>query len=320
VLMTPAMANPLESLRANERRGLLAAVQGPSNPGFFDVYDVSDDCAAPVLKSIRPVNVVGHEGAWAPAGDIYYATTTYGIDAITAIDVTDPEAPQPITFSGTKNSHGLSISDDGNRAYLTDQKLPNQTGLTIVDTSRVQQRAVGASMPKLGSVTWDDGATGQHTIPVRIKGMPYVIYVDEGGYGAARLIDVSDETAPRVVSKLRLEIHMPENRPLAQADGARGFLAYDGHFCSVPRRDDPEILLCGYTWSGIRVFDIRDPYRPREIAYYNPVVGAGRNVTGAVSPPYFRPATNDIVFTIGGGEGAGLYVARLANGAWPLRP
>ena len=67
-LSTPAMLSPHESLRVNQKRGLIAADMGyPStNPGFVDVYDASADCRTPVLKSSTPLGVLGHESAFSP--------------------------------------------------------------------------------------------------------------------------------------------------------------------------------------------------------------------------------------------------------------
>jgi hypothetical protein len=87
----------------------------------------------------------------------------------------------------------------------------------------------------------------------------------------ARLIDVSDETNPTVTSKLMLEAYDPKNcaQVLPDLDGRSGF-TYGAHYCSVDNIKNATTLACGYFNSGIRVFDIRDPLKPKEIAYYNP--------------------------------------------------
>src|SRR5262249_43963060 len=115
------------------------------------------------------------------------------------------------------------------------------------------------------------------------------IFTDEGGsdgrgiaascmrglppYGFARIIDISDETRPRIVAKLMLEVHDPDNCPITlldPADVGGGTVNYSAHYCAVDAVSNPTMLACSYRYSGIRVFDIRNPYRPREIAYYKP--------------------------------------------------
>jgi len=131
----------------------------------------------------------------------------------------------------------------------------------------------------------------QHTIPVKIDGHPYVIFVDEGGSGGgtspaqqqaacaagfppfpmARIIDIRDETKPKIVSRLALEIHNPANCAKVQPDlVGLSIFTYGSHYCSVDNKRHATTLACGYFNSGIRVFDIRNPRRPKEIAYYNP--------------------------------------------------
>jgi len=87
----------------------------------------------------------------------------------------------------------------------------------------------------------------------------------------ARIIDISDETKPTIVSRLALETHDPANcaQVLPDLAGLSGF-TYGSHYCSVDDKHHATTLACGYFNSGIRVFDIRDPVRPKEIAYFNP--------------------------------------------------
>jgi len=112
------MLSPHESLSLNPRRGLLGAVLGnpATYPGLVSIYDASQDCRHPVLDSTALVARFGHEGNFSADGKTFYAAGT-GVQSVTAIDVTDPKNPKPI-WQGNVYSHGLTLSDDGNRAYV----------------------------------------------------------------------------------------------------------------------------------------------------------------------------------------------------------
>lgn len=265
-----------ESLKINEKRQLLGGVAGGPiiSAGFFDLYDISGDCTQPKLLNglagplTVPSNLLGHEGNFSPDGNTYWATSSAG-GSITAIDIKNPAQPRPVFIGNSLfPNHGFSFNADGTRMYLT---TAGPSGVLILDVSSIQNRAPLPVAVPVGSVFWLDGAISQHTIPVQIKGKPHLIVVDEFGTGATRFVDISDETAPKVISKIRLEIQRTEHADKRRADlGNNGLFGYEAHYCEVDRPVEPQALACGYFQSGVRVFDIRNPLKPREIAYYNP--------------------------------------------------
>jgi hypothetical protein len=90
-------------------------------------------------------------------------------------------------------------------------------------------------------------------------------------YPMARIYDIGDETQPKLISKLMLETHEVANcdKVLPDIVGLAGF-TYGSHYCSVDNRANTTVMACAYFNSGIRVFDVRNPAKPREIAYFNP--------------------------------------------------
>jgi hypothetical protein len=323
------MLSPHESLGLNPKRGLLAAVSGnPSTyPGLVSIYDVHADCRHPVLQSTAPVARFGHESGFASDGNTFYATGT-AMRAITAIDVTDPKAPHPI-WQGNLLSHGMSLSDDGNRAYIAD---PSGRNMLILDTSQIQARKPDPQAREISRLTWDAASIPQNAIPFTEGGRPYVLEFDEyttatlgtgspDDVGAARIIDIADERQPRIVSYLRLQVNQPADHHAAAGDpgamgGAQGYAA---HYCNIPTRVDPQIVACSFIVSGLRVFDIRDLTAPREIAYFVAPTQA-RPENGwqasdfAMSQPAFVPERREIWFTDGT---SGFYALRVDQSAWP---
>ena len=333
-LVTPAMQTPHESLLVNQGRGLLAAVMGHPAfaPGVVDIYDLNADCRRPQLLSSAPVGLLGHESGFASDGKTFYATSISS-GTVTAVDVTNSRRPSILGVYDYP-SHGLTVSADGNRGYVA-----GFDGLRIVDLSEVQARKPRPRVPEISSLAWENLTIPQVALPVTIGGKPMLIEVDEfsgpvgstltpasngSEVGAARIIDISDEQAPRVISNMRLAVHQPENRAqLAGDPGARSpAQGYAAHYCSVPSPVDPGIVACSFIASGLRVFDIRDPYAPRELAYF---VAPPGNTGGsplplersnyAMSRPAFNVERGEIWYSDGN---SGFYALKVAPDVWPF--
>jgi hypothetical protein len=333
-LLTPAMQSPHESLSLNQKRGLLVADMGyPTfNPGFVDVYDLTADCRHPTLKASLPTGILGHEGNFSPDGNTFWVSSTGG-KTLTAVDLTDPSRPLPLWTTTDFIVHGLNVSDDGNRLYFADLGTPS--GVTILDVSQVQQRTPNPQVKIVSRLTWDTVSIPQVPIPVRINGHAFLVEVDEfsrglagsdpkSPVGAARVIDIADDTNPRVVSNIRLEVNTPQARASDQANdpgATNGLQGYAAHYCAVPNRNEPGVVACSFILSGLRLFDIRDPYHPREIAYFNAPVqpsrtgGLGSNY--AMSGATFVPQRGEIWYSDGN---SGFYAVRVTNGIWPFPP
>ncbi len=331
-LLDASSLSPHESLALNPKRGLLAAVLGNPGtaPGIVTIYDASKDCRHPVLQSSGPFARAGHESGFSPDGKTFYATAT-AFRSITAIDVTDPKVPS-VVWQGSILSHGMTLSNDGNRAYLADA-----TGrqLAIVDTSEVQARKPMPQVREIARLTWKSASIPQNAIRFTQRGHPYLLEFDEytagtstsgGGpddVGAARIIDIADETQPKVVANLRLQVNQPADHAAAVGDpGTRNPVqGYAAHYCGIPTQVDPTIVACSFIASGLRVFDISKLTAPKEIAYYvHPSTTAFENgydgSNYAMSQPAFVPERHEVWYTDGA---TGFNVLRVKDGLWPAK-
>ena len=327
-LVTPAMLSPHESLVLSQQAGVLAAVMGNASvyPGIVDVYDLEPDCREPTLRNSSPVGFLGHESGMAPDGLTFYSASP-GTPTLTAVDISGPVSI-PL-WTGDYTSHGLSVSDDGTRIYAS---AANDEGVMILDTTQIQNRTLNPQVTEVGRVTWPNKTIPQNAIPFTRNGKPYLLEIDEFSsngdgvaahgsiVGAGRIIDIADETAPVVLSDLRLEVHEPENRDAIAGDPGASLpvQGYAGHYCNIPTRVNPDIAACSMIVSGLRIFDIRDPARPREVAYFiapiKPRLTPGFEASAwAMSSPSFVPERKEIWYSDGFG---GFYVVRVTNGVW----
>lgn len=342
-LTTPAMQDPWESLRVNARRGLL--VGDSTGQPFLDVYDVSHDCAHPkLLFSGNMPTAVGHEGFFQPDGTVYYMSCDCS-SGVWPIDLTNPSQPKEMgQFTDVGTVHGLSISDDGTRAYMCEQAPTD--AVEIVDTTDIDNHRAHPQHHVISTAPLPDNAICQSTYPVSYGRRKYVIQYGEQpnqhcpdstitNFSTPHVVDISNERNPVVVTDILLQVDQPSNCSSVVADydprdvafvpgiGAGGALfMYDVHHCSPDRLHDPTILACAYFLGGMRVFDIRNPYSPKELAYYNmgdikgPAgIGFYPEIDDAISRPVILADRGLIVWTT---EWSGIHVATFEGGVFPF--
>ena len=186
-------------------------------------------------------------------------------------------------------------------------------------------------VPVVSRLDWTSRSIPQNAIPFTSDGEEYLLEIDEFGscseVGAGRIISIQDETDPRVVSNLRLEVHDPENFDEVCDDPGTStpvIQGYAGHYCHIPTRVDPTIAACSMIVSGLRIFDITDPEHPVEVAYFNAPVrdrpafntpfGAFEASNWAMSAPAFVPERKEIWYSDGF---QGFYAVQVTDDVWP---
>ena len=277
-----------ESMKANPESRLLAGYE--SNGATLTVYDLSADCKAPVLQSstqLGDLGSIGHAGSFSPDGTIYYASSMY-TSSIYAVDLAMPKAPVVITSTFDRSAHDLYIGKNGTRGYFAYPTLTtfNVGSLAIMDLTDVQKRVPNATGKLIKELQWEDGNISQYPVPVHYGGQDFLIITDELGsgncddpkkpqWGYARIFDIRDETNPKLVSLIRTEAQDPQNcKAAGDANGGdtSGF-GFGVHYCNVDRLDDPRVLACANWDAGLRVYDIRNPWQPKEVAYFDTPTG-----------------------------------------------
>ncbi|HSV39777.1 MAG TPA: hypothetical protein VLI04_13550 [Nocardioidaceae bacterium] len=339
------MLNPHESLVFNAKRGLLAASLGTpaTSPAVVAIYDVRTDCRQPKLLSLTVQPSLGHEGGFAPDGRTLYLTGAAG--SFLAIDVSDPRQPKHLYTENGVVYHGVRLSADGRTMYVANIGFPNAEGLlgsgglSILDVSEIQDRQANPKVRTLAELKWGSHSIPQHADPIVINGHRYLLEMDEyanytadldvllglgfsasSAVGAARLINVDNPQRPFVTSNLRLAVNNYAGRLASQNDpGARlPIQGYTGHYCSAPKRVNPKLVACSFVASGLRIFNIENPARPREVAYFNMPRPANADPfhqgAWAMSAPTWDLARRLVYFT---DANSGLYAVRLTNGVVP---
>lgn len=238
----------------------------------------------------------GHALCLSDDGRTAYATSSASTNAVIDLDdIANPKLIQLFAPAG----HDCGLNPAGDRLYLAQfgfvafgMGLPNgpavgQNGMGIYDVSAIRDRTVAVAPlliaqtpPQVGFLGWTNvligeaPTAGSHTARwFRNGGRTYLYSSDEWPtagvcpWAHGRILDITDETRPVKVSDIKLEVNELANCASTEIDSAN----YSAHYVGFDDINNATTMFTTHYTGGLRVWDIRDPAQPKEIAYWHPV-------------------------------------------------
>jgi hypothetical protein len=308
---------------------------GSEGNAYFEgvlIWDVSDPGKPRLLGQYRTGSTGTHRNFYDGGFILHVAGGAPGYDGkiYHRVDISDPTQPKQIsrfalegqTQGASKTGAKFSLHGpahvEGNRAYL-----PYGDGGGIIldvsdisDPKMVSQLAFGGFCSRQGIHTY---------LPLPRRKLALIndeAIAENGGepLNLAGLVDLSDETKPRVISLFPLPAPPPES-------GLKNFYEKGGRFGPHNQHhpnhqkcleDRDDIAYLTYFNAGLRVYDIRDERMPKEIAYFIP---PDPKIRIGTKPSRLVAQTEDVLvdgrgFIYVSQKNQGLYILRLKN-IWP---
>ena len=245
--------------------------------------------------------------------------TDYPLVGISPVADLDDLAPPARKTPADYTAHQVWSNFDGNLLYMGGTVKPFEvfTILDITDWLRdgtkptvvSQRNGRGHSVTKTSIA--GQGEWVMHA-EESVFDLAYGCFGEEGapfaGVAEPSFSNVTDPANPTMhVSKFSLDINKQENCVAQMASGVQA----STHYHEFDSSENAKIAIVSMQNAGIRVVDVRDPTKPREIAYFNPGDvddGPGVTLDNAWGHPKFDAKSGTIWFATSSG---GFWVVRL---------
>jgi hypothetical protein len=180
------------------------------------------------------------------------------------------------------SSHEAWPSADGRTLYVGGVTAGFEV-LSIVDVSRWLERGPDGRPAGRPRVVSQRAGRGHSVRTATIGGRPYLLHSDEAVFGLAYgclpqagapfagtaqpwLTDIDDPAHPKTAAHFGLEV----NAPAHCVDQIEAGENSSVHYHDVDDPEDTTFVMASMWNAGVRIFDVRDPSRPTEVAYFNP--------------------------------------------------